>query len=385
MDLNLSDPTAEEQEPKILVIDDNLTNLKVALDYLEDYDFDVMVSQSGEEAFETLHHALPDLILLDVMMPVLNGFEVCRRLKADARTRHIPVIFMTALDSQDDKLKGFDAGGVDYVTKPLQHRELVARMTTHLTIVRQRQQLEQTLSKLQKAYQDLRVMHDVEQEFMRIEEERKQRLARLSEAQEQNFSIVITIPDHIEGLIFDCDGTLADTVPQHISAFQEVIKQHGGDLTTAFLKTCRGLSDEKVIERINEILGYAIDPVQGAHKKEVLFLEKYIVQVQPIQPIIDVAKRHYGMMPMAVATGGVRRFANPILKIVGIVDLFNTLVTSEDVQKGKPNPDLFLEAARRINVPPERCHVFEDADSGLEAAHRAGMTATDVRQILGVL
>jgi signal transduction histidine kinase len=122
------------QNYSILIIDDNPTNLSVLVDYLEDWGFEIMVARDGETGLERAQIAHPDLILLDVMMPGIDGFETCQRLKADEETAGIPVIFMTALDSTEDKIKGFEIGGVDYVTKPIQHQEVLARVTTHLRI-----------------------------------------------------------------------------------------------------------------------------------------------------------------------------------------------------------------------------------------------------------
>ncbi len=135
----------------ILIIDDNPTNLGVLSDYLLDYGFDIMIAQDGQSGLDKTSHVQPDLILLDVMMPGIDGFETCLRLKANPITRHIPVIFMTALHSIEDKIKGFEVGAVDYVTKPLQHEEALARITTHLrlqNLTRELQQANQTLYEL---------------------------------------------------------------------------------------------------------------------------------------------------------------------------------------------------------------------------------------------
>ena len=118
----------------ILIVDDNPANLSVLLDTLEQHGFEVLVARDGESTLERLSYVRPDLILLDVMMPGMSGFETCRRLKADPATRGIPVIFMTALTNTEHKLEGFRAGAVDYVTKPFQQDELVARVRTHLTL-----------------------------------------------------------------------------------------------------------------------------------------------------------------------------------------------------------------------------------------------------------
>lgn len=121
-------------EHVLLVVDDNPTNLGVISDYLEGCGFKILVARDGESALQKAQLAHPDLILLDVMMPGIDGFETCRRLKASAETREIPVIFMTALSSAEEKVRGFEAGAVDYVTKPLYQEEVLARVTTHLRI-----------------------------------------------------------------------------------------------------------------------------------------------------------------------------------------------------------------------------------------------------------
>ncbi len=122
--------------PRLLVVDDNPANLGVLVDHLERHGYEVLVALGGLEALERVRYAQPDLILLDVMMPDLDGFETCRRLKSQAHTRDIPVIFMTALTDIDSKVAAFAAGGVDYVGKPFQIEELLARVRTHLALRR---------------------------------------------------------------------------------------------------------------------------------------------------------------------------------------------------------------------------------------------------------
>jgi len=125
----------------VLIVDDTPANLGVMVQHLEDHGFRVLVAQDGAEGLRRAADFRPDLILLDITMPGQDGFTVCRRLKADPATRHIPVIFMTALTDQRDKLEGFAAGGVDYVTKPLHIDEVTARVRTHLELNALRQQL----------------------------------------------------------------------------------------------------------------------------------------------------------------------------------------------------------------------------------------------------
>jgi len=126
----------------ILVVDDNATNLKVLVNYLKEYGFRLIMANDGASVWKRLAVAQPDLILLDVMMPDMDGFEVSRRLKADEKTAHIPIIFMTALAGEEDKVKGFEVGAIDYVTKPLQQREVLVRVMTHLQIQAQTKKLQ---------------------------------------------------------------------------------------------------------------------------------------------------------------------------------------------------------------------------------------------------
>jgi len=130
----------------ILIVDDTPANLSVLADCLTEAGYALLVAEDGEDALALTARSTPDLILLDVMMPGLDGFTTCRRLKERAETRDIPVIFMTALTDTAEKLKAFDAGAVDYITKPIQHEEALARVHTHLTIRRLRHSLEQELA-----------------------------------------------------------------------------------------------------------------------------------------------------------------------------------------------------------------------------------------------
>lgn len=127
----------------IFIVDDNPTNIKILYDLLREYSFRVLVAKSGETAIERLQSVTPDLILLDVMMPGIDGFEICRRLKADPVTMNIPVIFMTALADAKSKVKGLSLGAVDYITKPFEHQEVLARINTHIELYQLRQKLEQ--------------------------------------------------------------------------------------------------------------------------------------------------------------------------------------------------------------------------------------------------
>lgn len=129
----------------ILVVDDTPANLEVACNTLNHAGYEVATAINGDRALKRVQAYPPDLILLDIQMPGINGFEVCRRLKADAATAQIPIIFMTAIADTENKVQGLDLGAVDYITKPFQERELLARVRTHLQLSQLTKTLEKTV------------------------------------------------------------------------------------------------------------------------------------------------------------------------------------------------------------------------------------------------
>lgn len=133
----------------ILVIDDNPANLAVAVNFLEEVGLTISVSGTGKSGVMRAKYSRPDLILLDVIMPDIDGFETCRQLKQDQETRDIPIIFMTALSEMQNKVTGFQLGAVDYITKPIQKEELLARVKVHLQLRTLTQRLEQQNHRLQ--------------------------------------------------------------------------------------------------------------------------------------------------------------------------------------------------------------------------------------------
>src|SRR3954470_23612835 len=121
---------SENGLPSILIVDDMPSNISVLFETLSRSGYKVLVERDGKSAIEQIKYARPDLVLLDVMMPGMDGFETCRRLKHDPVTQEIPVIFMTALSETIDKVNGFNMGAVDYITKPFQLQEVLSRINT---------------------------------------------------------------------------------------------------------------------------------------------------------------------------------------------------------------------------------------------------------------
>ena len=144
----MAEPINESQIPTVLVVDDNPQNLELLLAYLEDVDCRTLAAVDGSEAMDTVKEFAPDLILLDIMMPKMSGFEVCRRLKNDPKTADIPIIMVTALSELGDIERAIDTGTDDFLTKPVNRWELITRVRTMLKLKHLTDKLERTLAYL---------------------------------------------------------------------------------------------------------------------------------------------------------------------------------------------------------------------------------------------
>jgi beta-phosphoglucomutase family hydrolase len=184
-----------------------------------------------------------------------------------------------------------------------------------------------------------------------------------------------------KGIIFDCDGTLADTMPLHWRAWQVITARHRLHLPEDRFYALGGVPSRDILKMLSQEQGITIDHLAVAREKEAEYLP-LIAQVEPINTVVGVARANHGKIPLAVASGGTRKIIQQVLEHLGIRHLFEAIVTSEDVVNQKPAPDIFLEAARRIGVPPHRCRAYEDTDLGMQAIRAAGMDAVDVRKLL---
>lgn len=164
----------------ILIVDDHPHNLGILFDFLTESNFKVFVALDGESAIAQVEETHPDLILLDVMMPGIDGFETCSRLKANPLTKNIPVIFMTALSETVDKVKGFSIGAVDYITKPLQQEEVLSRIKTHLTLQNLQKQLQEKNEALTRLNQNLETLVETRTQQL-IEQEKTAMVGRLTQ------------------------------------------------------------------------------------------------------------------------------------------------------------------------------------------------------------
>lgn len=181
------------------------------------------------------------------------------------------------------------------------------------------------------------------------------------------------------GLILDCDGTLTDSMPVHFLAWREAMENHGIELSEARFYKLGGMPTDKIIRMLAAEQEKQVDVDAAAKEKEENFLRR-ISMLTAIEPVKRVADYFRHQIPIAVASGGYREVILKQIRQVGCEGWFQVIVTAEDTSKHKPEPDVFLEAAKRLGVPPEKCLVYEDSDLGIEAAGRANMDVVDVRE-----
>jgi beta-phosphoglucomutase family hydrolase len=182
----------------------------------------------------------------------------------------------------------------------------------------------------------------------------------------------------LRGIIFDCDGTLADTMPVHYEAWRDALSRYQLELSEDRFYALGGWPTRAITELLARETGRKLDVDEIAEFKETAFQDR-LDHVRPIDPVVSVVQEYRGKLPLAVATGATRPILVRILSHINLGDAFDAQVCSEDVPRHKPNPDVFLEAARRIAIDPQHCRVYEDTDPGVEAARRAGMECVDVR------
>ncbi|MDX1931970.1 MAG: HAD family phosphatase [Capsulimonadales bacterium] len=194
------------------------------------------------------------------------------------------------------------------------------------------------------------------------------------------------LPDHLVAMpldfvpvaaIFDCDGTLADTMPLHYRAWRETLDPLGCPFPEEQFYAWGGVTAREIILRLNEQHEMRMDADRVSHEKEMNY-RRLIPGVRGIEPVIAEARRLHGQCPLAVASGGMRPLVEETIRVLGLTELFPVVVGSGDVERGKPEPDVFLKAAERLGVEAAGCVVYEDAPAGLEAARRAGMRAVNV-------
>lgn len=185
----------------------------------------------------------------------------------------------------------------------------------------------------------------------------------------------LEIPDgNFAGYIFDLDGTLVDTMPLHYLAWDEAMRRAGmsGTLSEDLFYSLGGVPTLRVAELLATHYGLNIDPWKVFHEKEALFSAR-THEAALIEPVVTFARRVAATHPVAIASGGPRDIVRRTLELKGLAALFPVVVSADDVVHGKPAPDMFLLAAKKMAVEPAHCLVFEDAEPGMRAAEAAGM------------
>ena len=188
-----------------------------------------------------------------------------------------------------------------------------------------------------------------------------------------------------DALICDCDGTLVDSAAVYLTALQVVLARYGLDIEREWYLARTGLAPVALLRAYEE----QVAPIP-AHREDFLGLvtesfRAHLHTLKEITVVADVAREWHGKVPMAVVSNGERANVRGSLGAVGLLDLFDTVVTIEDVRHGKPQPDIYLVAAKQLRTEPNRCFVFEDTDEGLRAAQSAGMLTLDIRPFLNLV
>ena len=349
------------QQPIILIVDDNPTNLKLLSRAIADSGWEILVATDGESAIEQAEYAKPDLILLDIMMPGIDGFETCSQLKQNLATHEIPIVFMTALSETVDKVKGLSLGAIDYITKPFQTEEVLARVNVHLKMHFLNKQLAEQKNDLEK----------------RVEERTQELQTALSELQDSQLQLVQTekmsalgelvagVAHEINNPVGFIDGNLefleenTSDIIKHLRLYQNYypnpqleILQNAKDIELDILieDIPQIISSMKIgIERIGNIstslrtfsrsdssLKVACDIHEGIDST--LMILKHRLKANNKRPEIKVLK-DYGDLPLVKCYSGQLNqvFMNIISNSIDALDDYNSKLSYEEKKKNYSN------------------------------------------------
>ncbi|GET41260.1 response regulator [Microseira wollei] len=324
------------EQNTILIVDDMPNNLGALLDYLTDFGFEVLVAEDGESAIEQVEYALPDIILLDVLMPGIDGFETCSRLKSNQTTKDIPVIFMTALSDGEDKVKGFSVGGVDYVTKPIQQAEVLARVTTHLSIRNLHSKLQQQNDRLQQEICDR----------IKIEQELQTRTAQLETANQELEAFSYSVAHDLRNPITSINGYIWVLEEEYASLLDEDGKH--------YLERVR-VATERMEQLIDDILRLS----QVTSSK----MQFDTVDLSHITKEIAISLRQTSNereVEFIIAEGVVAQGDEPLLKIV----LENLLGNAWKYTRNKPRARIEFGVLKRGIDTESSLHTYFVRDDG---------------------
>ena len=341
---------AIEQNATVLIVDDIPANLGVLSDTLDQAGLEVWVAQSGKIALERVKYARPHLILLDIMMPEIDGFETCRRLKANPETKDIPVIFMTALSDTANKVEGLQLGAVDYITKPFQQEEVLARIKLHLKLSALAEKLEeknalleQKVAEVGQAYSELQQM-----QIQLIQGEKMSGLGQMAAgiAHEINnpvnfiYGNLTHAKDYVEdimGLLNLYEAEYPNPTPR-IQAEQNAIELDfiRDDLLKLFNSITHGaqriheiVKSMRIFSRVDEKGAKAVDIHEGIDST--LTILQHRLKAGPEHAAIEIIKK-YGELPPVECYGGQLNqvFMNLLVNAIDALEEYNQQRTFEE-------------------------------------------------------
>lgn len=190
----------------------------------------------------------------------------------------------------------------------------------------------------------------------------------------------LTLPaGPFDAYLFDCDGTIADSMPLHYLAWHQALAEQGCEFPEKLFYEWGGMPVLEIISTLNREQGLNMDVEAVAHRKENLYYES-LPRLTAVPEVLDVIESAYGTLPFAVVSGSTRESVTASLKVLRLLDRFQTLVCAGDYTRSKPDPEGFLMAAERLGVAPKNCLVFEDTAMGIQAATAAGMASVKILQ-----
>ncbi len=330
----------------VLIVDDTLTNLEVLSDYLQSAGFTVSIASDGITALNQAEYIEPNIILLDILMPGMNGFEVCQKLKANPKTKDIPVLFMTGLTDIEDKIKGFELGGVDYVTKPIHKEEVVARIKTHLTLQRMRshlqiqnQQLNQEINIRQQTEDKLRqsqqLLSNLNQELEQRVTERTAELVQAKKQVEQINQELLHSNQELEQFAYIVSHDL-QTPLRSLSMFtQLLIQEYKGHLDAQADEYINYIADgaTRMQTLIQDLLAYS-----RAGKNEQTWISVNLEETLQ-QVIVDLQANITENKAEIIVKSLPTVIANP----VEMSQLLQNLITNGIKFRGKANPRIEID------------------------------------------
>ncbi|ABA22177.1 Response Regulator Receiver Signal Transduction Histidine Kinase [Trichormus variabilis ATCC 29413] len=401
------------QPTYVLLVDDNPNNLKVLSEAVQGCGWKALMATDGESALEQTEYAHPDLILLDVMMPGIDGFETCRRLKANPITQNTPVIFMTALSDATDKVKGLEIGAVDYITKPFQHEEVIARLKLHLKISHLTRTLEQKVqertAELTQSLQQLKqtqiqliqsekmstlgqlvagIGHEINNPIGFISgncshiEEYVKDILRLVHLQQQKLS---HSDPEIEELVEEIDlEYLAEDLPKILGSMHQGIDRLK-DISLSLRTFARSDISSKVEFQIHEGMN------------STLMLLKHRLKDQSDRPKIEVIKEYGTLPPITCYPGQLNQvFMNIIANAIDAFDDLHQKFSDQEIKASEPhtitiNTSVDQEQAsvticiedNALGIPPEvQDRIFEPSFTTKAVGKGTGLGLAITQQII---